>query len=43
MSLDIISSRGEVRAVLEIAGGTAKSLGVSVGDVVRHPVFSGPR
>jgi uncharacterized protein len=41
MSTRIIPSRGEVRAVLEVAGGTAKRLGIQVGDRVAHPMFGG--
>jgi uncharacterized protein len=41
MSTRIIPSRGAVRAVLEVAGGTAKRLGIMVGDRVAHPMFGG--
>jgi uncharacterized protein len=41
MSTRIIPSRGAVRAVLEVAGGTAKRLGIAVGDRVAHPMFGG--
>lgn len=41
MSTRIIPSRGPVRAVLEVAGGTAKRLGIEVGDRVAHPMFGG--
>jgi uncharacterized protein len=41
MSTRIIPSRGGVRAVLEVAGGTAKRLGIQVGDRVAHPMFRG--
>jgi uncharacterized protein len=41
MSTRIIPSRGAVRAVLEVAGGTAKRLGIVVGDRVAHPMFGG--
>jgi uncharacterized protein len=34
-----ISSKGPVKAVLELNGGLAARLGVRVGDVVRHAVF----
>jgi uncharacterized membrane protein (UPF0127 family) len=37
----IIPSGGPVRAVLEVAGGTAKKLGIAPGDRVGHPIFSG--
>jgi len=36
----IIPSGGPVRAVLEVAGGTAKKLGIAPGDRVGHPIFS---
>jgi len=39
MSTRVIPSRGLVRAVLEVAGGTAKRLGIEVGDRVAHPMF----
>jgi uncharacterized membrane protein (UPF0127 family) len=39
MSTRIISSGGSVRAVLEVAGGTAKKLGIAPGDRVAHPIF----
>jgi uncharacterized membrane protein (UPF0127 family) len=35
----IIPSGGPVRATLEVAGGTAKRLGIVVGDKVLNPVF----
>lgn len=35
-----ISSEGDVAAVLEIAGGEARRLGIAKGDMVRHPLFS---
>ena len=39
----IISSKGPVSAVLEIAGGNADRLGLKPGDKVRHPAFgTGP-
>ncbi len=34
-----ISSAGEVRAVLEVNGGTAQRLGLKPGDHVSHPMF----
>ena len=39
-SLDTISSRGRVLAVLELRGGTAARLGIAKGDRVRHQAFS---
>jgi uncharacterized membrane protein (UPF0127 family) len=43
-SEDIIASNGPVAAVLEIAGGAAKRLGLKPGDKVRHRHFtSAPR
>jgi uncharacterized protein len=41
MSTRIIPSQGSVRAVLEVAGGTTKRLGIKVGDRVAHPMFHG--
>lgn len=38
-SLARIPSRGRVRAVLELAGGTAEALDIRPGDRVRHPLF----
>ena len=38
-SLDILSSPGPVRAVLEVNGGTASRMGIKVGDLVEHPMF----
>ncbi len=38
-SLDTISSRVPVRAVLEVNGGEAKRIGLAPGDRIRHPVF----
>ena len=38
-SLDSISSRVPVRAVLEVNGGEAERIGLAVGDRLRHPVF----
>lgn len=35
-----ISSAGEVRAVLELNGGTAQRLGLKPGDQVTHPMFN---
>ena len=39
-SLESISSRGPVRAVLELNGGTVARLGIAPGDRVEHPIFS---
>ena len=39
----IISSGGPVRAVLEVAAGTAVRIGVKPGDVVRHAIFGNDR
>jgi len=41
MSTRIIPSGGPVRAVLEVAGGTARKLGIAVGDRVAHAMFHG--
>lgn len=38
-SLNTISSRGEVRAVLEVPAGTAKRIGLKIGDRVRNIIF----
>lgn len=40
-SLVAIPSRGKVLSVLELPGGTVDRLGIQLGDVVEHPVFSG--
>ena len=39
LSLAYIRSRGPVKSVLEIQAGTAKTLGIRVGDKVRHEIF----
>lgn len=39
MSERIISSQGEVSAVLELPGGATERLGIKAGDRVRHPLF----
>jgi len=39
MSERVIPSGGPVRAVLEVIGGTARKLGIGVGDRVAHPMF----
>ena len=41
LSEDIIPSGQPVRAVLEVAAGTAKKYGIAPGDKVGHPIFSG--
>ncbi len=38
-SLEAISSRGPVRGVLELNGGTVSRLGIKPGDLVEHPMF----
>jgi uncharacterized membrane protein (UPF0127 family) len=38
-STRIISSGGQVRAVLEVIGGTARKFGIAPGDRVGHPMF----
>ena len=38
-SLSVISSRGRVRAVLELNSGTASRLGINEGDRVIHSIF----
>ena len=38
-SLDTISSRVPVRAVLELNGGETERIGLAAGDRIRHPVF----
>jgi uncharacterized membrane protein (UPF0127 family) len=40
-SLEIVSSQGKVRAVLELNGGTAARLGIRPGDRLSHPLFGG--
>jgi uncharacterized membrane protein (UPF0127 family) len=39
LSRRTISSGGPVRAVLEVVGGTARTLGIAAGDQVGHPMF----
>lgn len=39
----LISSNGDVLAVLELAGGASGRLGLKQGDRVRHRVFNNPR
>jgi len=41
MSTRVIASGSLVRAVLEVAGGTARKLGIVEGDRVAHPIFRG--
>lgn len=38
-SLETISSRGPVRGVLELNGGTVSRLGIAPGDRIEHPIF----
>lgn len=40
-SLDVISSEGPVRAVLEVAAGTAERLAIRKGSRIQHPLFGG--
>lgn len=39
LSTEPVPSRGPVRAVLEVIGGTAHKLGIAPGDRVAHPIF----
>jgi uncharacterized membrane protein (UPF0127 family) len=39
LSTRIIPSGGPVLAVLEVAGGTARKLGIAPGDRVANPIF----
>lgn len=39
-SLEVISSPGPVRGVLEVNGGTAERLGIRAGDRLVHPLFA---
>ena len=43
MSERIIQSGGPVHAVFEVVAGTARKLGLSPGDRVSHPIFTGRR
>ena len=40
LSTRLVPSGGPVRAVLEVIGGTARKLGIEVGDRVASPIFS---
>jgi uncharacterized protein len=40
LSEDVLYSKGPVRAVLEVIGGTARRLGIEPGDHVSNPIFS---
>ena len=39
-SEDIVASKGDVAAVLELAGGVTRSLGIKPGDKVKHSHFA---
>jgi len=41
LSTRMIPSRGPVRGVLEVIGGTTRKLGIVAGDKVAHPIFAG--
>jgi len=41
LSTRLIPSRGAVRAVLEVIGGTSRKLGIAPGDQVASPIFRG--
>lgn len=41
LSEKIVPSLSPVRGVLEVIAGTARKLGIAVGDRVAHPIFSG--
>ena len=41
LSTRMIPSRGPVRAVLEVIGGTSRKLGIAPGDRVASPIFRG--
>jgi uncharacterized membrane protein (UPF0127 family) len=43
LSEKMIPSRGPVRGVLEVIGGTARKLGIAPGDRVAHPIFASRR
>ena len=40
LSTRMIPSRGPVRAVLEVIGGSARKFGIAPGDRVAHPIFN---
>ena len=42
LSEDIVASRGDVAACLELAGGAAQRLGLKPGDKVEHRFFQSP-
>jgi uncharacterized membrane protein (UPF0127 family) len=42
LSTRMIPSRGPVRAVLEVIGGTSRKLGIAPGDRVASPIFRSP-
>ena len=41
LSEKIVPSNSPVRGVLEVIAGTARKLGIAVGDRVAHPIFTG--
>src|SRR5262245_14599077 len=41
LSEEIIASKGDVAACLELAGGAAERMGLKAGDRVEHPMFGG--
>ena len=41
LSEKIVPSNSPVRGVLEVSAGTARKLGIAVGDRVAHPIFTG--
>ena len=41
-SMNIIQVEGSVAAVLEVLAGTANTLGIVKGNMVRHPIFEAP-
>src|SRR5271169_2771894 len=41
LSTQIIPSRGQAKAVLEVIAGTAQKYGIAPGDRIAHPLFTG--